>query len=1220
MKVRIYKSPDGVGKVVNKTAQWMAQLGGAKAAQAAMNHPGQQEVDPEIENQIVQLIVPMINEEPSDILNDLVSNKGVPIEIAQPILMKVLAYKKQKEEADAVAMKQEPEEVEDAAVNERAIQEESQNEMLAEQMMMQQGNSQQQYAEEDQFFTDNIMAYGGKVNKNSYVKNVMNLLKKQQGDEIQGANIADDTDTGARRERLSNFVTTLQGSANEALMKQDAENMYQQEFRRGGTTRQQRQINKGLNKIIRNTPLGIYNTSMPMMPPMMGIIGAQNIMPMMPATGSIPGGIKTANIDVKRTGLFGRPKEYSLSLTYNEPMTPQLYRQMMEQEEYNSRVSTEEDAKEYAQERVNTATNENEKVQEEEGKVETDESKSKYVAPGTQKETPAAAPRQKPAGAKPSAASSAAPAPAVTPTGSMAGSILDRFTTPEAQAAYQEGMRKLQERQEKIEAVGDYLSDWFNEKVYGKEKEEDVKSYKYASQFTDPGALYYDPNKKGIIYGRKDNQWFYSEDGQQYKPVTDTKRLSHLNKSAKGANLFTIASKPGFYYRQRGDGSFERFQGDPNKHTEGKKSSGIISTSDPNYAYVNKSKKYTVTYMPTKQIGGFVDPSRPDLNRFTYGGNEPMSFADEVPMTNTADPYFREGGLTKYQTAGQTRGDWERSKGIKSEPTPINGSTRYYYDATWDGEKFVEPSGSTNTDTYDNNTTNTFGTDEMPAWFKEWAAQNMPYNNPYIGNYNMYNPYDMAAGYGQAPMYPPLFGGRRFRPPARFIDYAGSWVQQQGMPMIAGTNTPFMGSLMGARPTKIDVTKTSWLTGLPKKWSADFYVPGAPVGSLLANYQAPQRFIQDEEGNIIDTRPNTAQTDSNTDLPGAFGPRSDKFMQKIWKNRAERKGYDVDWSTDGFVSPTQKSPMLPPPQFTDEELGINELVNVEPEIFPPSYSDKELGLDQLIDIQPETFNMADLQSMGYEVTPEDFYNERLANENQAARQEFELEQLRRAQGANRNYEYGGYLPKAQFGDFNASGCPPGYIKGADGVCRKMFTNEPYFSKPEATMPSAESFMENPFDLDENYVNPLTGESPAIRMGDDGTYVNEGVLDGSERHLGQKVTADYKNKNMFTIDPVVGLLGANRFVDWSSRFAGAFRDRDSQNQFYANLPFTNQPVKEIVDRGNYQTNTGLFKPDQMGQILSSKKGGSTYKKGGVTYLSSKQVQDLMKKGYKLEFIK
>ena len=179
---------------------------------------------------------------------------------------------------------------------------------------------------------------------------------------------------------------------------------------------------------------------------------------------------------------------------------------------------------------------------------------------------------------------------------------------------------------------------------------------------------------------------------------------------------------------------------------------------------------------------------------FLYGGNDPAIESPEGKLTN--DPYFAEGGLTKYQDKGEVTED---SK---------------------------------------NNTKNTFGTDQMPDWFKEWASQNAssgyrdPYSGwdgrgsmPYITTSNA--PQDWRRANPQYyPQYP-VMGGYGM-PSIR--------TKQKGMPYMSGTRQPYMGSLDNARIKSIDVKKTRAFgpyRGMPKKYTVNYQVESDPLSKRL---------------------------------------------------------------------------------------------------------------------------------------------------------------------------------------------------------------------------------------------------------------------------------------------------------------------------------------------------------------------------------------------------
>jgi hypothetical protein len=63
-----------------------------------------------------------------------------------------------------------------------------------------------------------------------------------------------------------------------------------------------------------------------------------------------------------------------------------------------------------------------------------------------------------------------------------------------------------------------------------------------------------------------------------------------------------------------------------------------------------------------------------------------------------------------------------------------------------------------------------------------------------------------------------------------------------------------------------------------------------------------------------------------------------------------------------------------------------------------------------------------------------------------------------------------------------------------------------------------------------------------------------------------------------------------------------------------------------DRGDYEANSGLLRPDRKGFTGVSRDGGSIYRTGGVaykvgyeTYMSPKQIADYIAKGGEIEFM-
>jgi hypothetical protein len=187
---------------------------------------------------------------------------------------------------------------------------------------------------------------------------------------------------------------------------------------------------------------------------------------------------------------------------------------------------------------------------------------------------------------------------------------------------------------------------------------------------------------------------------------------------------------------------------------------------------------------------------------------------------------------------------------------------------------------------------------------------------------------------------------------------------------------------------------------------------------------------------------------------------------------------------------------------------------------------------------------------------------------------------------------------------------------------------PYANKNTALMPSAESMVTNPFAMDANYQNPLTGASPAIRMGTDGEYVNEGVLtDEDLAKLNQRdMSIDYKVKNMYNIDGPRLNDNINTGVRFGESLINAYRNMGIQDDFNQNLTSDNiDAVKQTLDQGKIDPNSGIRNPNQMGFKGVAqyggymKEGGDIYNQDDETWMSEDQVRQFLAEGGELEFI-
>ena len=385
-RVRIYKAQQGGATqqqnisetdLMNKTYSLISEGSEPEEALNALMAAG---VEQDLANRAVSAVVSYMNDEEAKVKADLTDD----VEAKEDLMAE--------EQADA-----------DEATREAEY--ESRKEALQE--MYYGDDTDPGYEEEDQVMEQLVMRRGGNLpSKRTFIKN---YIKQAGGSQETGR--ADSTGSDVRSENLSKFVGTLKNTGNQALMKEDAEAMYSamQAYQDGGdvesgvmafdpyhnlahysdafehampsdetemfraqfggnlTRGQQRRMNRRFNRILGNMPMGFYSGQQSLFPGGMNIYTMGN-MPTehyQPARGSYYGGVQLANIDVRRTGIFGRPKEYTINFfNPNSITTAQDVSNVIRQEENNIKETVKEAEVEKKEDAVNTSTEKNEKVQE----------------------------------------------------------------------------------------------------------------------------------------------------------------------------------------------------------------------------------------------------------------------------------------------------------------------------------------------------------------------------------------------------------------------------------------------------------------------------------------------------------------------------------------------------------------------------------------------------------------------------------------------------------------------------------------------------------------------------------------------------------------------------------------------------------------------------------------------------------------------------------------
>jgi hypothetical protein len=1223
-KVRI-TPPDSNPFESNNMSTWMAEMGGAK---------------PKQENQIVYAAAEMLSQGiPQDEVVATLTEQGIPVAIVDEVMNSLYQYVEEQRDLSEANYS------EDKLAQEQILadQEMAQRDMMYEQDMSEDDSpmyyspdTDPGYAEEDAVMDEVLMKFGGKIpTKGEYIKKQLKLKRKQDGGPEE-SNKADDTLSEKRP--INKFIQKVTEIAQEKSDKESLEEEYNQMFGNqmfgdenlpeaqfGGARnarRAQRQLNRATRKMNRMLPNGFNALSqfMPSQPNIVGGLGMfqQNfgINPMMGQN------LQLANIDVHRSGLFGKPKEYTINFNTAAPVKNE-YNDLVKQEEKNVETTVKEIEEKEKEKETTTASTENKKVQEE--LITADQIQVVDSGKNKTQNTTSTKPQLK----------------------------KDAWGRSEDDEWYGfDPNQNNSSTRDVVQPIIDYAKRPQGPKIG------DVQTTSWTDDSIDPN----------------------SELGKLIKLKED---FAHMGVSEKENPALVDINK--------------RINDLKNKSSINKTKTGKSTASTSNSSiFQNPYLKFANNFLFQK--GGFTDQNS-GLYKFIGGGDDSMiPFADESFRTDskdTTDPNFQYGGL--YPAIFNNR----RNKGIN-----------------------------------------------------------------------------------------------RFRPPGRAIEYAGSYLQQQGVPIDPVTGQPIKGI---SNPQLKSIKTENGLFNINPKNVTYTYTGQAPEGTGFGTFNTGFEPRKDwntpyspQGAQYNNTSKNRTKSDNK--LPGAFGPRNDEFMQNLWERRAKRKGYDIDWSTEGMVSPEDyQQPKLPLrrdllPTIADEAREpivrdfstSNNTSLLNPELLPTQdYTDeelKELGMDEIVDVQPEDLSQYANQFSTVNNLPikrpyseeqaqmlqnfapymkEDSYS-KINELDRIEAQDFELEKLmnqdrplntfagnmadydlgnsnipinmpgsdpynaeikrqqaiqrqaaiQRQEAARRNIEKQKEQVKNQtrrevkqqdnsltteptvtkpvtakpmtreqkryqqkiitriqqinelLSEFQPESIKSQLEEERESLSKGDFSktssffrqyggtnytypqlpvaqtigqfnmSTPYANKNTALMPSAESMVTNPFAMDANYQNPLTGASPAIRMGTDGEYVNEGVLtDEDLAKLNQKdMSIDYKVKNMYNIDGPRLNDNINTGVRFGESLINAYRNMGIQDDFNQNLTSDNiDAVKQTLDQGTYDPNSGLRTPNKMGFTGVAQyggymqEGGDMYDDDSVTWMSEDQVRQFLAEGGELEFI-
>ena len=304
-----------------------------KAQEGAQVQQPQQQINPEMLMNVAAQSL-MEGTSPEDLYNEFVK-QGVDAATANQVVSQAVEYINDQQSEPGT----EPTNIEDSEqANQVPVDDIAEKNNVINDIIMGDEDDSYLYETNPELLEDTEeeeMKYGGHVSKKTYVNNAMKLAKKQMGGQENG-NKVDSTDTarGDRSMIKPNFLEGLKETAMTAKLKKQAEMQYdmlmgQNEMpygmdpmmdpmmaQRGG---QQRRMNKQMDRFYRNMSNMMPSSGLQNGSGQFNILnftgGAPNMQGMQQGMVN-PHGI--SNIDVRRSGIFGRPKEYSIDFFQNQ--------------------------------------------------------------------------------------------------------------------------------------------------------------------------------------------------------------------------------------------------------------------------------------------------------------------------------------------------------------------------------------------------------------------------------------------------------------------------------------------------------------------------------------------------------------------------------------------------------------------------------------------------------------------------------------------------------------------------------------------------------------------------------------------------------------------------------------------------------------------------------------------------------------------------------------
>ena len=1185
-KVRIYKAGGDTGAYINKTAKWMMDMGGVPDI-SQLGYPSQQQEAVSPDMLINSVITDLSNQVPENkIAFKLISiHKLQPVQAKQLIdsVKSSLVNTEEEEDEEMVAtnnVSDNPLDDEEDIVPEEDFETEDERALAEEDTY--------EDVDDNQFAADLIMKYGG--SKRNYVNSVLKLVKKNLGGDTKKDD-ADPIGEDVRNNMKKSFIGTLQNQSTLAKAKEQAEKEYEQLLQMqqqstlqnfipeeqdymqfGGQRRAMRQFNRAMRKM----PIGF--------------------------TGPV------TKFDVRRSGLFGGPKEYSIEFGANplmqlasNPFLSSIYG-------YGTTTKTIKTPGRIGTEAIAKTTNK--KATEEVASQNTTDAANTSAKQPTLEEMRAAATAAGDWGYTPpqtNVVDNTTEATSGNASGNTQSSVENENDVVVKPSVKKDKWGRSEgdkwygfDPESKQFTIGE-TPEWYNPSQENTNEDEIQGSADGFKKFgqaqmqswaaNDP-AKYYNPNTGKYEYrpmsaladdelistavlGAPNWGMNFGSKGVEFL----TNRL--IGSGAKGASskLGSTAAKqflgkgqnmlnPGQRMLNQGQNMLNRGQGMLNPGQRMLNPGQRMLNPPPGFQYK----------MPF-QSGGLVNNPMSDpygnLQRFIYGGNDiDQADIDDVYSKDTTDPYFQYGGLTQYA------GDEEGSETDENYCPP--GATNCFPRKT---DNVDTPWTVSNPNNIVDNFNPRFGSsvnDRQPKEKtdyeailaeekKKWEQEFMQKQNPFGSTPNMLGNFgkQITEGYG----YNPFINNRAL---SGMPQYAGSWDKTMRAPYDKRTGQQFAG-MQGFNPnaqiSNIDVTKTGML-GRPKKYSITYNnnPTGKPEDRRLAG-TAPSMITP--KGTTADKQ----NIYSNTEGLGAGATGAIRRGERRTAKELARGEKQNLSASDANLDPYAGFPLDHP--VRDEKLTLNSVKDY----LKPSQtaSSKLIGAKYDLNGNPVSSTSASTTAPRVEANGRPVGNTAYEQRNRAMSPSPEKLDALYKRDVFDDYRYGGGLHKF--------------------------------------LPQAEPGLETPVTQDDRFERmPMVSSKQA---GQQLMMDSRKKLQDEANYEPDEYTVDYKRKDMYAGDLGEALPYVNAGLTGIASGIDKFRNKDREAALYNKLNIENLvAVDPSPNKGYEDTNSGLA--GDMGQRAYSQSkqyGGAMddYYEDEEVDMTEEELADFLANGGEVEYL-